>query len=288
MNILHIDGPYLAHRSYYAPYKLTTDTGLSPKMIHSFLRTLLSLHKKFQPDHTFIAWESFGTKSWRQQLYNEYKGERGAMQDSFYTQMKDLQLILHFLNINQLYAKENEADDVIATLVTKEFYQDFEARHYIFSSDKDLMQLVDDWTFVYDGKKLYDEHSVKTKFYVLPEKIPDLLALWGDVSDNIEGIKGFGLKTAAKFVNLYGPVENIVAQASSFSNKLTTIYLNRDKIILNKKLATLNHNCTLETIPNQNFKTEETLISILEKYRLNSIKKDLHLYKKIGDGNEER
>jgi DNA polymerase-1 len=276
MKILHIDGPYLAHRSYYAPYKLTTETGLSAKMLHSFLRTTLSLYKKFKPRHTFVAWESFGTKSWRQQLYSGYKEQRiGVIQQSYYDQLKDLQHLLYFLNIDQYYSKGNEADDVIATLVASN-YQQFDSCQHIFSSDKDLMQLVDSTTFVYDGKKLYDTQTIKTKFRVIPEKIPDLLALWGDVSDNIEGLKGFGLVKAAKYVNQYGSIEDIPI----------TDGFDKQHALLNKKLATLNHHCELETVPNKNFKTNETLLSILDKYHLNSIKKDLDLYKQIGVGNE--
>lgn len=272
MKILLVDGPYLAHRSYYAPYQLTTNTGLSAKMLHSFLRTTLSLYKKFQPNKTIVAWESFGTKPWRNELHPNYKQQRGAIKTDYYEQVKDLQMILHFLNIEQLYAPENEADDVIATLVAQT-YQKFEAVHFIFSSDKDLMQLVDNiWTFMYDGKTLYDKQTVKEKFRVIPEKIPDLLALWGDVADNIEGIKGFGMVKASKLVNQYGSIEDIPL----------TVDFDRKQALINKKLTTLNHNCVLESIPNKNFKTNETLITMLDKYHLNSIIKDLNLYKKIG------
>ena len=277
MKILLVDGPYLAHRSYYAPYKLTTNTGLSAKMLHSFLRTTLSLYKKFQPNKTIVAWESFGTKPWRNDIHPNYKQQRGAINTDYHEQVKDLQMVLHFLNIEQFYAPENEADDVIATFVFQT-YQKFEAFHYIFSSDKDLMQLVDNTcTFMYDGKTLYDKQTVKEKFRVNPEQIPDLLALWGDVADNIEGIKGFGVAKASKLVNQYGSIEAIPK----------TVDIDKKQALLNKKLTILNHHCVLEPIPNKSFKTNETLITLLDKYHLNSIKKDLTLYKKIGGENEE-
>jgi DNA polymerase-1 len=116
---------------------------------------------------------------------------------------------------------------------------------------------------------------VKDKFGVTPDKIPDLLALCGDKADNIEGIKGIGLKKAAQIVNEYGSVENIPFPICSYSR----INLSQYVVLRNKKLTLLNKNCELkEYTPDR----ETTIEAILDKYELKKMKQDIKEYSKIG------
>jgi len=277
---LLVDGPYLAHRSYDAPYKLTTSNGRDATMIHSFIRSLNSFRKKFKPNQIIVAWESPGTPSWRRKQYPAYKGTRDKLDSQYIYQLNDLQKLLHLLNVNQYNSPTNEADDVIANLTVGEA-MDFN-NVLIFSSDKDLMQLVDIYCHMYNGKQLYTVDDVKEKFGVLPKYLPDLLAITGDKSDNIEGIEGFGNKKAAKLVNEECHVEEI--DFGSCSTNIVWSEQLKKKILNNKYLIMLNYDCKLERIPK--YRVNESLISILNKYELNSIKNKIEEYKLMGNRGE--
>jgi len=268
---LVIDGPYLAHKSYCAPYKLTTSTGLDSTMLHQFFRSLKSIHSKVKPDDIYIAWESHGTKSWRKEKYPSYKKNRSTvLRTEFWDYLSDVQLLCYFLGIKQFYSSGNEADDVIGRIV-----KSIKGEHIIYTVDKDIMQLIDDGRVsLYDGKKSYHAVDVLNKFSVLPKQIPDLLAIWGDVSDNIEGIKGYGMRHSSKLLEKYGRVEDIPMSES--------ISKYRERILLNKSLTKLNCDCCLLPVPSNNFETSETLETLLDKYELKVIKRDIEEYKELG------
>ena len=206
---LIVDGPYLAHRSWGAPYKLTTQDDRDSTMIHTFLRSLNSLRKQFNPSQIIIARESPGTPSWRKEISSSYKGRRIMVNPEYVIELEDLQKLLCLLNIPQYMSPGNEADDVIARLSIS--INDLKVKYpiVVFTVDKDLMQLVGENLRVYDGKEFYDDVKVKAKFGVYPEHIPDLLAIAGDKSDNIQGLNGIGVKKAANLINKNGSVEDI-------------------------------------------------------------------------------
>jgi DNA polymerase-1 len=271
---LLVDGPFLANRSGKAPYRLTTSGGIDSTMVHSFLRTMNSLRKKFSPSNVAVAWESHGTKPWRRDLYSSYKKKSTGCTESFWNEVRDIQIFLYLLSVKQYYSIGNEADDVIANLVSNGC-----AKSVIFTADKDLMQLVSENCHVYDGDILYDVKKVEKKYLVEPKKIPDLLAICGDKADNIDGIKSYGFRKASKLLEYYGKIEDIPDDS--------TIYKCLSKLILNKKLTTLNCKCQLEEIPSRNFKTNETLVSLLNKYELNSIKENISEYMLLGNANSK-
>ena len=267
---LIIDGPYLAHRSRHAPFQLHTSTGMNSTMIHSFMVSLHSLIKKFDPKKVIIAWESPGTKSWRKQLQPDYKPHKLIEQDFFF-QMKELQQLLLLLGYKQFTSDTNEADDVIATLIG--LLDNLPC--IIFTTDKDIMQLITcKIIVVYNGKEIVDQIDVQNKFGIMPYQIPDLLAIWGDTSDNIEGIKGFGLKKSAKHIVDYGSVENL-PDSPGFTKDLSLLYLNRNKILLNRQLAKLKNDCILKPIEKDN---NITIDKVLDKYELKKIKEHINDY----------
>ena len=273
MSNLIVDGPYLAHRSYGAPYRLTTSKGLDATLIHSFFRTLNSLRKKFKPETVFITWESHGTKSWRRLKYPSYKPSRNnSIGKEYWSGIRDTQILASLFGVKQYYSPSNEADDVIATLVKK----NNTSENIIYTVDKDLMQLVDNRNFVWDGKELYDRRKVFEKFCVYPNQIPDLLAIWGDVSDNIDGIIVYGKRKSAKILEKYNSVENIPENH--------TIHKYLTKLIFNKELTTLNRQCSLEKIPSEKFSA--TIDDILDKYELESMKENVNEYKLLGNTGE--
>jgi DNA polymerase I len=261
-----VDGPYLVHRSFSLPFRLTTSTGLDSTMIHSFLVSLNAMYKKFTPKQTIITWESYGTKSWRKELQTSYKQDRTPVSNEYVDALRDLQLILYFLGIRQYNSPTNEADDVIATLVQKEE----NLPSIIFTVDKDIMQLINQNIWIWNGKVIVDSFYVREKFGVAPGEIPDLLALWGDTSDGIEGIKGFGLKKASQRINQF-----------YYADFVPGLFDHIEQIQRNKKLATLKKDCELVSIPNSDFKTDKTLDSLLDKYELRKIKENINQYKSI-------
>jgi len=258
-DILLIDGPYLAHRSYCAPFKTTTSTGLESHAILSFMNTLLMLKKKFQPKQTIVAWESYGTPSWRRELYSTYKPSKSC-DTSFIDQTKDIMRLLHALHIPQYSAPNNEADDVIAHFTMK--YKNMNT--VIFTVDKDMMQLVFHNIDIYNGKQICDTNYVVDKFGVHPLQIPDLLSIVGDSADNIQGIQKYGYKRASKLLRDYHRLRFIPQETFSKDEWKT---LNQ-----NYKLIRLNYQCN----PILYKPTKEYTVSeICDKYELEVLKKKL-------------
>jgi DNA polymerase-1 len=268
---LLVDGPYLAHRSYAAPFALKTSSGLPSNVIPTFLRSLLSAHKQFNPDTTIITWESHGTPSWRRDSNPDYKPKK-TPDYGFVSQVKDLQHLLFLLGIPQYFSPTNEADDVIATFCEPDATQTFGERQIIiYSVDKDLMQLIEHGVDQFDGKRLYRDMDVIDKFGVSPKLIPDLLALMGDASDNITGIKGYGQVKSSKLIARWGKLENIPKEELQIDSYL--------QALRNKTLTTLNHKCNLIELT---FDANITIESILDKYELKKLKESLEDYKVIG------
>ena len=263
---LIVDGGYLAHRSYQAPYKLTTRRGLDATLIHSFIRSLNAIYKKFKPLQILVAWESPGTPSWRRELYPSYKHQR-TIDIQYVAELEDLQVLLQLLNIKQFYAPNNEADDVMARLSIDFNHIDYPL--IIFTVDKDIMQLVGEQCMIYDGKTMYDINKVKEKFFVWPEQIPDLLAIAGDKSDCIQGLNGYGFKKTAKLLDTYKDLEAIPSDI-----------IPKDMLLLNKKLTKLNFDCSIKKLI---IESRESIESILDKYELVKMKEKIEEYKLMGD-----
>jgi DNA polymerase I len=267
---LLLDAPYLSHRSFALHNRLTTSTGLDSTLIHNFIRSLGPLKRKF-PDAKFeFAWESYGTSQWRRELYPSYKPPR-FVNDGYKEQVRDLQRLLSNLGYKQYYSPGNEADDVIARLC-----QMSEGNTCIFTVDKDLMQLINHSVHMYNGKELFESNDVKNRYLVDPLQIPDLLAIWGDVSDNIEGIESFGLKKSAEVINKFGDIEHIPENHS-----LRKQYA---KIELNKKITTLNSNCPLVDYKPLPFASTNDIIT---KYELKSIGENIENYRSEYDGTRQ-
>lgn len=265
---LIIDGPYLAHRSYAAPYKLTTTTGMDSTLIHSFIRSLYSFYKKFKPQLTIVAWESHGTKSWRRQQYPAYK-PHDSIDMTYVKEVTDLKDILYLLDVPQFSSATNEADDVIATLTKRMSGKN----NIVYTKDKDIMQVITNTTHMFDGKKVLRPQHVIEKFGVLPKQIPDFLAIVGDKSDNIVGIKGYGGKKTSDILMTHHEVECLPYTLFDESTL--------NKIKNNKRLTLLNNICELTKIPEN--EPSLTLTEMLDRYELINIKRDINKYRRLGE-----
>ena len=258
-DFLIIDGPYLAHRSMDAPFKLTTSKGLDSTMIFVFLRSIRSYKRKTQSSKVVIAWESPKTKQWRKNAFHEYKQNRGFLSQSFINQIKDLQTILHHLNITQYMSSGNEADDVIASFIEKNKTK----KSIIFTKDKDFIQLINDNCHMFDGKIINDSSTINQKYGLQPKQFLDLYSIIGDKSDNIPGVNGYGIKKTTKLLIKYKTIDNI--PIDTFTDTEWSI------IKRNKKLISLNNTCELQQVSNG----KSTINEILDKYELKSIKENI-------------
>jgi len=259
----------LAHKSYAAPYRLTTDTGLDATMIHGFIRSLNARRKEFKPERIIVTWESHGTTSWRKKRYPLYKTGR-QLNKQFISCQEDLKILLYLFGIEQYYSPENEADDVIGRLTCDSNAFGLGYPLLIFASDKDLMQLIGEHCHMYDGKKIITTKEVKDKFGIEPKDIPKFLAVVGDDVDNIKGIDGIGPKKAAKYINMEDKEDCPLRKY-------------KDKIKFNEKLTKLNCDCELVEFKTNNVLLNQTIDSLLDKYKLKSIKEKLDEYKLMGN-----
>jgi len=268
-NKLLVDGPYLAHKSYLAPFKLTTSDGKDVTMIQAFIRSLNAIRKQFQPKQIIIAWESHGTPSWRREMYPAYKPSK-SIDIQYVSQLKDLQILFYLFGVLQYSAANNEADDVLATLASNK------ENVLIYTVDKDIMQLVNDSCHIYHDKtkKIFTEAEVIEKFSIPPKLIPDLLAIMGDKADNIQGLNGYGNKKAVKLLEKYGNIESIAEEEIGKEAK--------EIILKNKKLTLLNKQCKLRKA---SYSGNETIESIMDKYELKKMKESITEYKLMGNNN---
>ena len=210
-----IDGSSYIYRAFYAMRNLSTSKGMPTNAVYIFSRMLLKLLKDKDPHHICFVLDSKGPTH-RHKIYPEYKANRQKMPEDLQVQIPYIIKIIQAMGIPQIAKEGLEADDIIASL-TRSAKSRFKV--VIVSGDKDLMQLVDDTTTLWDTLKdvIYDRDAVKDKYGVFPEYIADLLAIMGDSSDNIPGVPGIGAKGAANLINSLGHVKEIIDNAENIS-----------------------------------------------------------------------
>lgn len=239
-----IDGTAIIYRSYFA-FKnrpLINSKGENTSAIFGFLRTIISLLERFEPEYFVITFDE-REPTFRHKTYKEYKATRDKMPEDLVEQLEPILEIVKLSNIAKLSKAGYEADDIIATLAER-----YENEHdiVIVSTDKDLYQLVDNHVKLYDHSKdrFIGIEEVEEKFDVPPGKIVDLLALAGDSSDNVPGIPKIGPITAAKLIKEYGDLEEIISHADEITSEKikNNITEYADQGRLSKKLVTLDMN----------------------------------------------
>ncbi len=211
-----LDSYGLIFRCYFAfiSRPLTNPKGENVSALFGFFRNLHWIFQHYKPDYIFAAMDS-KTKTFRHEMYPEYKATRNKTPDDLHAQIPWICDILETLGIPVLQCDGYEADDIIATVAKKCSDHGFECR--ILSGDKDLMQLVNDTTLILKPEsgaqtwKLTDAAGVEAEWGVPPSKLLDLLSLYGDTADNVPGVHGVGVKTASKLLTDYGDLDGIYA-----------------------------------------------------------------------------
>jgi DNA polymerase-1 len=254
--LLLIDGHSLAFRAFYAlPVdSFVTRDGQHTNAIHGFLSMLNLLLQNERPTHLAVAFDK-SRVSFRTAEYPEYKGTRGETPPEFKGQIPLLQEALAAMNIPTLEVDDYEADDIIATLATKGAADGFDV--LVTSGDRDTIQLVNDQiTLLYPNArgvselKRYDRDAVVEKYGIEPEQYPEIAALVGETSDNLIGIDKVGEKTAVKWIQQYGTLDNLLAHADEITGVVGG-YLRdqQDRAIRNRKLNRLVTDMELEYAP---------------------------------------
>tara|TARA_B100000700_G_scaffold10725_1_gene11015 strand:+ start:7994 stop:10768 length:2775 start_codon:yes stop_codon:yes gene_type:complete len=243
-----IDGSGYIFRAYYALPPLTRKSdGLPTGAVNGFCSMLFKLledsksdHNLQKPSHFAVVFDS-ARKTFRNEIYSEYKANRSEAPDDLAPQFEYIRKSVLAFNLPSVELTNYEADDLIATYVNKILEKG--AKVTIVSSDKDLMQLYKKNVRIYDPmkNKFISEDDIKNKFGVNANKVIDVQALAGDSSDNVPGVPGIGVKTAAELINKYDNLEKLLDSANEIkqNKRRETLLENKDKAIISKKLVTL-------------------------------------------------
>jgi len=243
-----IDGSGYIFRAYYALPPLTRKSdGMPTGAVSGFCNMLFKLledsksdENKNKPTHFAIIFDS-ARKNFRNEIYSDYKANRSDAPDDLIPQFEYIRKSVEAFNLPSIEQLNYEADDLIATY-TEQILKEG-AKVTIVSSDKDLMQLYNKNIRIYDPmkNKFISNEDINNKFGVNPEKVIDVQALAGDTSDNVPGVPGIGVKTAAELINQYGNLENLLKNAKEIkqNKRRETLIQNKDKAIISKKLVTL-------------------------------------------------
>ncbi len=239
-----IDGHALAYRMFFAlPLAaFTTKEGEPTNATYGFTRTLLDLILAPNPPQYLAVSFDVGA-TFRDELFEEYKGTREKMPDELALQIERTKEVIRALNVPILELAGFEADDVLGTIAQQA--KPLGVPVHIITGDRDLLQLVDENTRVElparsgrQDPEIYDETAVQTKFSVRPDQIVDYKALVGDASDNIPGVKGVGAKTAAKLLNQYQTLDNIYANIDNIKGAMgQKVATGRESAYLSQQLA---------------------------------------------------
>lgn len=273
-----IDGSSILYRAFFALPHFVTKNGEPTGALYGFLRMLLHVLKEEKPDYLIIAFDK-KAPTIRHEIFADYKAQRPKMPDELSAQFETIHEILSAFKIPVLEKEGYEADDVIATVAKKAEEKGIET--VVISGDMDLTQLIKDKIRVKLTRKgvtkleEYTREKLKKDLGIYPEQIPDYKALRGDPSDNIKGVRGIGPKTAAKLLEKYGTVEELVKKEKS--GKISE---NKDLILENKKLCTLYYDAPVE-IDFEEAKfgdfDKEKVKSILERFEFKSLIRELGL-----------
>ena len=266
-----VDGSGYIFRAYYAlpPLSRKSD-GLPTGAVIGFCNMLFKLledsrsdDSKQKPTHFAVIFDS-ARKNFRNEIYKDYKANRSEAPDDLAPQFDYIRKAVKAFNLPSIEQINYEADDLLATYAQQII--DLGAKVTIISSDKDLMQLVSKDVRLYDPmkSKVIGKKEVEEKFGVKPEQVIDVQSLAGDSSDNIPGVPGIGIKTAAELIKKYKNLDNLLNKAGEIPQKKRreTLIENKKSALLSKKLVTLKSDVPVKE------KLESFLIKDVEKDKL--------------------
>ncbi|MFA5411491.1 MAG: DNA polymerase I [Candidatus Omnitrophota bacterium] len=244
-----IDATAFCYRAFYALSGLTTSFGQPTNAVYGFVSMLNKILKEKKPEYLVVCFD-VSRDTFRQKKFAEYKIQRPPMPEGLSSQLPLIKEIISAYGIAILEKEGYEADDIIATLARKA--KENGLLTTIISSDKDILQLVDERTAVFSPYKdegtLYNKKKVLERFSAKPSQIPDLIALMGDAVDNIPGAKGVGEKTAIELIKEFGSVKNLFKNIEGIKQERLKkiIKENLEQITLSRELAVLDKDIAID------------------------------------------
>lgn len=253
--LLLLDGHSLAYRAFFAlPVEnFATASGQHTNAVYGFTSMLVNVLRDEQPTHVAVAFDK-SRQTFRLEQYSDYKAKRNKTPDEFGSQLPLIRRVLDALHIQHLSMDGFEADDIIATLATQGLAEGMQV--LIMTGDRDSIQLVtEDSTVLYTMRGVSDlarltPAAVQEKYGVPPHRYPELAAIVGETSDNLPGVPGVGQGYAAKWINQYDGLDNVIARADEITGKKGEAFrAHLGDVIRNRQLNALVRDLTLPVRP---------------------------------------
>jgi DNA polymerase-1 len=265
-DLVLVDGSSYLYRAFHALPAFSNSRGEPTGAVFGVLNMLLKFVKDVSPRRMAVVFDARG-KTFRDDIFSEYKANRPPMPNDLRSQVEPLLAILRAQGLPVLRVEGVEADDVIGTLACRAARAGQQV--LISTGDKDMAQLVDASITLINtmSNSVLDRAGVKAKFDVYPEQIVDYLALVGDSSDNIPGIEKVGPKTAAKLLNQYGTLDELIAHVAEIPGKVgENLRAGLATLELSRKLATIHTDCDLPVTPAELAPAEPDSAALRELY----------------------
>lgn len=251
--ILLIDGHSLAYRAFFAlPKSLSTSSGQVTNAVYGFTSMLFKVLAEEKPDACVVAFDVPRGELERTQAFAEYKAQRPKVPDELISQVELIEELLERLRIPVVRQSGHEADDVLGTLAKKASTLGYDV--FVLTGDRDILQIVGNGIKVIliskgiTQTRVFDEGKVREEFGVPPDRLPDVIGLKGDPSDNIPGVPGIGEKSARDLIARYGSLESLYEHIDEVGgeSKRNILLEHRDKAFFSRELATMKTNLPLD------------------------------------------
>ncbi len=271
-----VDGSGYIFRAFYALPPLTSPDGVPVNAVLGFSNMFMRLTQKIACDYCLVLFDA-KRENYRNQIFADYKGTRKEIPEELIPQFPIIREATDAMSLNHLEMEGYEADDLIATYAAQSLAKGYEV--VVVSADKDLMQLIRPGVEFFDPMKdkFFSPEDVKEKFGVYPDKVIDVQALAGDSTDNVPGVPGIGLKTAAQLINEYGSLQAVLERAGEIKQekRRQTLLDNRENALISLALVTLKPDVPVEKEiesyachrPNP-----KDLSAFIDRYGLNSLR----------------
>ena len=271
-----VDGSGYIFRAFYGLPDMAAPDGTPVNAVYGFSNMFLKLTANIPCDYCLVLFDA-KRKNFRNDFFPEYKGTRKEIPENLIPQFSIIREAVDVMNLNYLEMDGYEADDLIATYAALARKKGYDV--VVVSADKDLMQLIRPGVEYYDPMKgkFFTPDDVKEKFGVLPDKVVDVQALAGDSIDNVPGVPGIGLKTAAELVNQFGSLGEVLNHASEIkqTKRRENLINYRENAEVSLKLVTLKDDVPVEhDIEEYHCRKPklESLIAFADKYAFQSLK----------------
>ena len=271
-----IDGSGYIFRAFYALPPLSTPSGTPVNAVLGFMNMFMRLTAKIGCDYCLVLFDA-KRKNFRNEIFPDYKGTRKEIPEELIPQFPIIHKAVEVLNLNHLEMEGYEADDLIATYARKAREEGDEV--VVVSADKDLMQLIRDGVEFYDSMKdkFFTPEDVKEKFGVYPDKVVDVQALAGDSTDNVPGVAGIGLKTAAELINQFGSLDEVLARAAEIkqNKRRETLLANIENAEISRRLVKLKDDVPVEHELSEyvcKAPDKDKVMAFVDEYYLNSLR----------------